>query len=90
VRDSLRDSKDFDRKIVSSTPDSSAVFTGSLKKWDLPNDFGDYRIPNENDDHLNNQSNTKRRITINMNNMNYDSRDEENQDTLSNFSDMEN
>ena len=90
MRDSLRDSKDFDRKIVSSTPDSSAVFTGSLKKWDLPNDFGDYRIPNENDDHLNNQSNTKRRITINMNNMNYDSRDEENQDTLSNFSDMEN
>ncbi len=66
------------------------MFTGSLKKWDLPNDFGDYRIPNENDDHLNNQSNTKRRITININNMNYDSRDEENQDTLSNFSDMEN
>lgn len=72
---------------MSSTPDSSAVFTSSHKKWDLPNDIVDYRIPNESDDYLNRQSPTKRRITINMN---YDSKDDDNQDTLSNFSDIEN
>jgi hypothetical protein len=83
----LRDSKEFDRKMFSSTPDSSAVFTSSLKRIELPNDMIDYRIPNESGDYLNRQSPNKKRITINMNQYN-DSRDDE--DTLSNFSDIEN
>lgn len=102
----VRDSKEFERKIFSSTPDSSAVFTSSGgRRFEVPNEIADYRIINDQqyDQHLrddefleyNNekdrQSPTKKKITINMTNYSTNYKDDnDNQDTFSNVSDIDN
>lgn len=89
----MRDSKDFERKIFSSTPDSSHVFSSGGNRVELPHEIADYRISNANsyDFNENYGKNESKKITISMPKP-YDSNsfNEENdhEDTFSNVSDM--
>jgi len=89
----LRDSRDFERKIFSSTPDSSHVFYSSGNRVELPHEIADYRISNANsyDFNENFNKNENKKITISMPTP-YDSNgfneDNDYEDTFSNVSDM--
>ena len=91
----LKDSKDFEKKIFSSTPDSSNIFYSSgdrVKIPELPREVADYRITNAPSYDFDERKSDNKKITISIPTTPYDSNsfNEENEDYEGTLSDITN